>query len=431
MTGVRKLRDIRVTTTMGKIITATALAALTASVPATAADLYVAPEPSPPLVSGVSVYDWTGFRVGIGAGTTMMNNRLFAPGVIGGGGTFGGLGDRGFVGTISAGYDHTLANGVVVGASVLGRYGDADTSFLGGGTSGEITADYGFDVVARLGYSITPQTLAYVLGGYSWQHYKLSGTGPAVSQNWGSSGYVLGFGTETAFRDNWTWSSEYRYANYGTEGIPAYAGSVDPVVHSFYSSLNYRPGGGPSSRTVAPVIHDWNGLKVGGALGVGVALNKLTNTTGTVIDAFSNEAFLAEVNIGYDREFGGKWLGGIVLAAGYDGGRSAFAPAALIKTEDFGFDAMLRVGRKFNDQTVGYVIGGYSWQKMSATVSGVSTSNGVSGFTIGTGTEFALSEKLTAFVEYRYSDFQDYQLGITTIDPSDHSVRVGAKWKLY
>lgn len=414
-------------------ITTAVAATLAISVPATAADLYVAPEPPAPLISGESVYNWTGFRIGLGFGTVMMNNDLRTPGILGT--TFGGLGDRGFVGTLSAGYDHTLANGVVVGASVQGRWGDADTSITGGGTTAEIKADYGFDAVARLGYSITPRTLAYVLGGYSWQHYKLSGTGPAVSQNWGTSGYVLGFGTETAIANNWTWSSEYRYANYGTESIPAYAGSVDPVVHSFYTSLNYRPAGGPSGQTMAPVAYDWNGLKVGGALGIGVALNKISGS-GTVLDKMSNEAFLAEANIGYDREFGSHWLGGVVLAAGYDGGRSQFVSGAGVsnsKTEDFGFDAMVRVGRKFNGQTLGYIIGGYSWQQMSTTIAGAGTnSTGVSGFTIGTGAEFALSEKLTAFVEYRYSGYQDYNVTpAITVDPSDHSVRVGAKWKLY
>ncbi|MCR9138389.1 MAG: outer membrane beta-barrel protein [Alphaproteobacteria bacterium] len=421
---------------MSKRITAIIAASLAVTVPATAADLYIAPEPPAPIISGESVYNWTGFRVGIGFGTTMMNNYLRAPALAAGSTTIGGLGDRGFVGTLSAGYDHALANGVIVGASVLGRYGDADTSVTGGGTSAEIKADYGFDVVGRLGYSITPRTMAYLLGGYSWQHFKLSGTGPTVSQNWGASGYVVGFGTETAIRDNWTWSSEYRYANYGSEGVTPWRGNIDPVIHSFYTSINYRPNGGPSGQTMAPVIHDWNGLKVGGALGIGVALNKITTTGGTVFDKMSNEAFLADVNIGYDREFGAKWLGGVVLAAGYDGGRSQLVStggASIAKTEDFGFDAMLRVGRKINNQTLAYVIGGYSWQKMSTTIAGTGTnSTGVSGFTIGTGSEFALSEKLSAFVEYRYSGYQDYNVTpAITVDPSDHSVRVGAKWKLY
>ncbi len=406
------------------------LAGVTAAVPAYAADVYS------PLISQTSVYNWTGLRIGIGGGTGMTNNFISAPSVAGGT-TFGGLGGRGFVGTLTAGYDHTLANGIVVGGAVTGRYGDIDASWASTApsSSAELTADYGFDAIGRVGYAITPRTLAYVLGGYSWQHFKLSGTGPAVSQKWGASGYVLGFGTETAFRNNWTLSSEYRYANYQSETVASWGGPVEPVIHSFNTSLNYRFNGGPSAQTMAPVAHEWTGVKVGGALGLGVALNKLTTAT-TSFDRMSNEAFLAEANIGYDREFGQKWLGGVVLAAGYDGGRSQVISGsrAVVKTESLGFDAMLRGGYKFNDYTVGYLIGGYSWQKMTGTISGGGGSNstGVNGYTIGTGTEFALSEKMTGFVEYRYSGFEDFNINATsTVDPSSHSVRVGAKWKLY
>lgn len=417
-------------------ITALVAATLAVSVPATAADIYVPTADPAPLISGVPVYDWSGLHIGIGAGTVMSNNYVSAP-AVGGGATFGGLGGRGFVGSLNAGYDYALSNGLVVGGAITGRYGDVDASWAAAlPTTGEITADYGFDVVGRLGYAITPHTLAYVLGGYSWQHFKLSGTSPAVSNKWGSSGYVFGIGTETAIRNNWTLSSEYRYANYGSESIPAYAGRIEPVLHSFNTTLNYRFNGGPSGQSMAPVVYDWTGVKVGGSLGLGVALSKFTTGGGaSVFDAFSNEAFLADVNVGYDREFGQVWLGGVVLAAGYDGGRSratAGGTVATAKTESFGFDVMLRGGRKFNDYTMGYLIGGYSWQKMTGTFAGVSNNTGVSGYTIGTGTEFALSEKLTAFVEYRYSGYQDFNITPTvTVDPSDHSVRVGAKWKLY
>lgn len=420
-------------TTMYKRITAAVAASLAVSVPTMAADLYVAPEPSPPLISGVSVYDWSGLYFGIGGGTALSNNRVrtATPGY-----SFGGIGDRGYFGKLTAGYDYALSNGVIVGGAISARYGDVDATWSGGGFAGEITSDYGIDVIGRVGYSVTPRTLAYALAGYSWQHFKYSGTAPVSANNWNDHGYVVGFGTETAIRNNWTWSSEYRYANYSGDNIAAIGGtgSVDPVIHSFHSSLNYRLGGGPSGQTMEPVGYDWNGLKVGGAAGIGIALNEVT-APGVSFDSMSNEAFIAEANVGYDRVFGGHWLGGVVIAAGYDGGRAALVnggTTVTAKTENFGFDALLRAGRIFNEQTMGYLIGGYSWQKMSATVSGVGTnSTGVSGFTIGTGVEFALSEKLTAYVETRYSGFQDYSVGTVNFDPSSHSVRVGAKWKLY
>ncbi|MCR9138390.1 MAG: outer membrane beta-barrel protein [Alphaproteobacteria bacterium] len=415
---------------MSKRITAAIVATLSVSVPAMAADIYVPSADPAPLVSGVPVYDWSGLYFGLGAGTALSNNQVTTGTVTN---SFGGIGGRGYFGELTAGYDYALANGIVVGGSVNGRWGDIDANWSGVASwSGQITAEYGIDVVGRVGYALTPRTLAYALAGYSWQHFKLTGTTPAVSTNWNENGYIVGFGTESAIHDNWTLSSEYRYANYGGQSIAAYGGSIDPVIHSFHTRLNYRLNGGPSGQTAAPVIYDWNGLKVGGALGLGVALNEVTGTVG--FDSMSNEAFIAEANVGYDRVFGGHWLGGVVLAARYDGGRSALVyggTGAVAKTESAGFDALVRAGRIFGDRTLGYVIGGYSWQKMTGTIGAASNNTGVNGFTIGTGLEFAVSEKLTAYVETRYTGYEDYTVGAFNVDPSSHSVRVGAKWKLY
>lgn len=416
---------------MSKRITAAIVATLSVSVPAMAADIYVPTADPAPLISGVPYYDWSGFHVGLGGGTALSNNRVTTATAAN---SFGGIGGRGYFGELTVGYDYALANGVVLSGLVSGRLGDIDASWSGGAGawSGTITSEYGIDVLGRVGYSILPRTLAYALAGYSWQHFKLSGTSPAVSTTWNESGYIVGFGTETAIHDNWTLSSEYRYANYGSEGIAAYGGSIDPVIHSFHTRLNYRLGGGPSGQTAAPVIYDWNGVKVGGALGLGVALNEVTGPAG--FDSMSNEAFIAEANIGYDRVFGGHWLGGVVLAARYDGGRSALVYTGVggtTKTESAGFDALVRAGRIFGDRTLGYVIGGYSWQKMTGTIAGTSNNTGVNGFTIGTGVEFAVSDNVTAYVETRYSGYEDYAVGAFNVDPSSHSVRVGAKWKLY
>jgi outer membrane immunogenic protein len=417
--------------------TATLIAALAATAPATAADDFIPGMGK--LTSQTSIYNWTGFYLGIGGGTGIILDEMSVPAL--GGSSISGVGGRGYFGKLTAGYDHAFSNGVVVGGAVSGRYGDVDTSWSIPGIpfTSEVKADYGVDVIGRLGYEITPRTIAYVLGGYSWQHFELSATSPAVSTSWNDNGYVVGIGTETAFRNNWTWASEYRYAKYSGTSVAAFGGAtIDPVIHAFHSSLNYRFGGGPSGQTRPPVIHNWSGIKIGGAVSVGVALNKVTTTGGTMtFDGLSTEGFLGEVNIGYDREFGEKWLAGVVLAAEYvDASSSATAAGTTItaKADDFGFDALLRVGRKFNDYTLGYVIGGYSWQNMSASISApaTTTSVGVNGFSIGSGTELALSEKLTGYVEYRYTQYEDVNLGaVATLEPSSHTVRVGAKFKLY
>ncbi|MEP3280310.1 MAG: outer membrane beta-barrel protein [Stappiaceae bacterium] len=391
------------------------------------------------LTSQTSVYDWTGFYLGVGGGTGYILDEVTIPTL--GGSSISGVGGRGFFGKLTAGYDHAFSNGFVVGGAIAARYGDIDTSWTvpGVGFTADIEADYGVDVTARVGYEITPRTIAYLLGGYSYQHFELNSSVAGASTDWHDNGYILGLGVESAIRQNWTWSGEYRFAKYSGESIGAFGGaSIDPVIHSFHSSLNYRFGGGPSQRSRDPFVYDWTGFKIGGAISAGISVSDVSSGNGgSTFDGLATEGFLGEVSVGYDYEFHNRWVAGVQLAAQYiESSASATTAGVTISAEadDFGFDALARIGYKFNDYTLGYVIGGYSWQNMSASIStpAISEDVGVSGFSIGTGSEFALSEKLTSFIEYRYTQYEDVDLGsVASLEPVSHTVRVGAKFKLY
>ncbi|WP_419909040.1 outer membrane protein [Hoeflea sp.] len=417
---------------MNCLKSAIAFFAAVTTLPAMAADLApVAPLPEAPLTQQDSVYDWTGFYIGAGGGTGYLLDSVSIPLI--GVSTVGGVGGRGFFGKVTAGYDHMFSNGIVVGAAVSGRYGDVETSWTVPLLTGSVTADYGIDVTGRLGYAITPRTLAYVLGGYSWQHFELSTPFAALSTTWEDSGFVAGLGLETAVTDHWTWSSEYRYSQYsGTTLGPLGNISIDPVTHTFHTSINYRFGGGPSGIQRNAFVHDWNGLKVGGAISAGISVNELTALGGLVtFDGLATEGFLGEINVGYDREFGERWVAGVMLAAEYVGFSSSFSAlgaTATVEADDFGFDALLRAGYKVNDYTLGYVIGGYTWQRLSASGTGIglaaSTTVDVNALTVGAGTELALSEKTSAYIEYRYTDYEDVSFGLLTLEPSSHTVRV-------
>lgn len=71
------------------------------------------------------------------------------------------------------------------------------------------------------------------------------------------------------------------------------------------------------------------------------------------------------------------------------------------------------------DRFLGYVTGGAAWQRddywATTTILGTAyrASDTRSGWTVGGGGEYALTERLSAFVEYSYYDFGDPKIGLT------------------
>ncbi len=413
------------------------LTAMIATTPIWAADVVV-PQPSAPLTNPDSVYNWTGFYIGLGGGTGYLIDGLTVPAV--GSTDISGIGGRGYFGQVQVGYDHLFSNGFVLGAAVSGRYGNVDTTWDIPGLNGSADADYGFDVIGRVGYAITPRTMAFLLAGYSWQHFEITPNSGA-STDWSESGYVLGLGLETVLKGNWTWRSEYRYAEYGGSTLSDIGNvTVDPVTHTFHTNINYRFGGGASSVQRDPFQYNWAGLKLGAAVSVGVSHNEVTSPGGGAdIDSLSTEGYLGELNVGYDWEFRDRWVAGVMLAGQYiDASSAASFSGYEVRADagDFGFDAVLRGGYKFNDYTLGYVLGGYTYQELFASASFGGTTEtrdiGVNALTLGTGTELALNERTSAYVEYRYTIYEDVNLGsLMTIEPTSHTIRVGAKFKLF
>ncbi|WP_136659282.1 outer membrane beta-barrel protein [Nitratireductor sp. XY-223] len=413
------------------------------STPAFAADFVVDEQPT--IVSGTSVYDWSGFWVGAGGGRGAVVHELSTPFI--GGASFNGIGGEGIFGEITGGYDHVFNNGLVAGVAVSGRYGNIESTldiapvpFFGfPGFNADLTAEYGFDVIGRLGYSVAPRTLAYVLGGYTWQHFDYSDSAGGA-YDFSESGYVVGIGIEHAVRDKWTVKSEYRYSKYSSHDVLGGGFlNVDPSTHTFHTTVNYRFNGGDSARTMAPLAYDWTGFKVGVAGGAGAVVHDV-DLFGTFLEfnGIGGEGVLGEINVGYDREFGNGYLGGVVLAArvsNIETELSIFGGTATIQA-DYGFDALLRIGKIFGGRTLAYAIGGYTWQSfdLSSSPAFITGDWELGGFTIGTGAEFAITERITGYAEYRYSLYEDTEFnsgGVLSIKPSTHTVRAGAKFKLF
>lgn len=178
-------------------------------------------------------YSWTGFYVGgaLGAGAIADEVKL-----AGGEVSFNGFGGEGVFGELSVGYDREF-NGIwVAGLQLGGRYSGM-TTLLGESPAGKFegTADYGFDVLARVGAKLNESTLAYVLGGYSWQHVteeQFDGT-DSIEYDWSVNGFSVGAGLETAVANNVSVNLEYRYSKY--EGQDYDSGGFWETVPAFHT----------------------------------------------------------------------------------------------------------------------------------------------------------------------------------------------------
>ena len=394
-----------------------------------------------------SGFNWSGAYVGIGGGFGASVHKFSVAPIV----DFNGIGGNGVFGELTAGYDYMVNERFLLGGFIDANIGNIGPSISIPDADIDLTNAYGFDVGLRAGYLLNPSTLGYVLGGYSWQHFKLDGSGDADGLEFTEDrgGYVLGVGMETVLRGNWTLKTEYRYANYGDKSVIDFGGgalNVEPSTHTFHIAANYRfgaqSGGGAS---FAAPTYNWTGFYVGGALGAGTAVHDLGVDLGgggaLDLNGIGSEGVLGEASIGYDYDFG-SWVAGVQLDGSYSGIRSKLdIPGGSIKLDnDYGFDALARVGAKVNESTLAYVIGGYSYQHFDLHASdpvGDIIDWNKSGFTVGGGLETAVSSNMTVGLEYRYSQFgkKDFSSefgapdGTLTDKASFQTVRIGAKYK--
>ncbi|WP_031249686.1 outer membrane beta-barrel protein [Mesorhizobium sp. LNHC221B00] len=399
-----------------------------------------------------SGFNWSGLYVGFGVGAGANVHKLgsdFIPI------SLNGIGGEGVYGELTAGYDYIVSPRFLLGGLLDVHVGDIKTKIDAAGFDASIQETYGFDAGLRVGYLFTPNTLGYVLGGYSWQKYKLD-SNAGFGFDWDQSGYFVGGGIETAINSNWTIKTEYRYTRFGTKGdLLSEAGligapdgllNLDTSRHTFQIAANYRfgaqNGGGAAFETPA---YNWTGFYIGGGLGAGASVHQIEIPPlgGAKFNGLGGEGAFGELNVGYDQDFG-SWVAGVMVDARYSGMTSKLdlGVGSINVDTDYGFDVLGRVGMKMNESTLAYALAGYSWQHFDLNASdpvGDIADWGSSGFSVGAGLETAVSSNMTIGLEYRYSQFAEKDLsfllgsgapdGLVTTTPSFHTVRLGAKYK--
>ena len=391
----------------------------------------------------VAGYNWSGFYLGVGVGAGANVAAMSFSGIE----VVDGIGGEGVFGELTVGYDYMISPRGLFGVLADAHYSNVETA-LGEGASASDT--YGFDLGLRAGYLLTPSTLGYLVGGYAWQKGEIDFPDGDLDSD--RDGYFVGVGVETAVAGNWTLKTEYRFTQFGSDNLLEDIGAPDGVLdsdvssHTFRVGANYRfgmqNGGGAAFEVPA---YNWTGFYIGGALGAGAVVHQLNadlGGPGLEFNGLGGEGIFGELSAGYDHDFG-NWVAGVQVDGRYSGISTELGlggPSVDVNT-DYGFDVIARAGYKLSETTLAYALAGYSWQHFDIDVPGVIGADdidwGSSGFSVGGGLETAMTENVSVNLEYRYSQFADHDLssefggdpGAFEVEPSFHTVRIGAKYK--
>jgi len=216
---------------MKKLLLSTAAVLLAA--PALAADLprrAPAAAPAPVMVA----MNWTGLYVGLNVGYVTTKAL---------GDTALNVQPKGMTVGARLGYDWQLNQNWVVGL-----LGDVDASFAKDDINTnnmELKLPLVASLNVRAGYLITPATLLYATGGFTYAdvNVRLGAAVPAGAPS-SAAGWNIGAGVEHRFNNNWSMFAEYRYTQLrlSDQFVAFTTLGRDLDAHVFKVGVNYRFG---------------------------------------------------------------------------------------------------------------------------------------------------------------------------------------------
>jgi opacity protein-like surface antigen len=412
-------------------------------------------------------YDWTGLHVGMHVDHTASNTASSAFNLASGSAVApGDLSPQDWHAGFQLGYDYMFPSRVVLGIEGDVDSGGRKTTTItdAAGTS-SIESDV-FDSESarlRLGYAVE-NILLYGTGGVAWSSNQYIRTQLAGSVNAATvgqdeavnhylTGWTAGGGVAIAFAKNWNAFAEYRHTSYGSSNILL---PLSQIVTNSKTDLdeiefgvNYKfdltkPAGTGSAATVgfvksrpaplykarprAPETYDWTGIYGGGEAGYGWADSSgvLTDASGNPLDPYNygprgrfagsfvggNYQFnYFVVGVEADRQWG-NIVGNSQASSQFTTPNGAFpgGPFTISTTmTDFG-SVRARVGYAL-DRFLIYGTAGWAWGNPTTGYSlfgfppfaiGPNTR---SGWTVGAGVDYAITQNVFGRLEYRYTDF--------------------------
>lgn len=176
----------------------------------------------------------------VGAQLGWLQNRLDATATVGSTVYNGRVSHDGFAYGVYGGYDFNINGNGVLGleVGVGGNSGDYSLD----GSEDTLSTGRTFDVTARAGALISPQTLVYARGGWTNARFTADVDGERDSAN--KDGFLVGAGLEQALGTNASARLEYNYSKFGRfsgeDELTGISGSVRPDRHAVKAGVSFR-----------------------------------------------------------------------------------------------------------------------------------------------------------------------------------------------
>lgn len=184
-----------------------------------------------------------------------------------------------------------------------------------------------------------------------------------------------------------------------------------------------------------PVAYNWSGFYLGGHIGYGWASEDARDLLvgPGVAGAIDPSGFLAGAQIGYNWQTGAFVFGVEGDWSWVNADKAVTVPGGAIITSDHNWyaTATARVGYAV-DNWLWYVKGGAAWMDADYGISRFGKVGDTrTGWTLGTGLEWAIAPQWSAKLEYNYLDFGKDSFGPATmdVDTQIHVVKLGLNYR--